>query len=198
MKYNKKILKRPFVICALQLFFITLSIFTSTISQASDDSKNDKELEKGVKYSKFFDEKTHWCDALVINCSDFRFTTASQEFINERLGLKGNYDYISIPGSIRNLMDAKTRDLVLNKFGISVRLHLVKRIIILAHQDCSIGYGGSKNFPEPAVEYKTICKDLKKAIRLMGIKFPHLKVYLYYATVVFKDHQRIYNFKQVL
>ena len=189
MKSNKNFLKRPFAIIASILSFIVVSTFITAIAQASDDPKNDndKELEKGAKYSKFFDEKTHWCDALVINCSDFRFTTASQEFINERLGLKGNYDYISIPGSIRNLMDAKTRDLVLNKFGISVRLHLVKRIIILAHQDCSIGYGGSKNFPEPAVEYKTICKDLKKARRLMGIKFPHLKVYLYYATVVFKN-----------
>ena len=200
MKCNKIILKRPFAIVAMLLSFIVVSIFATTISHASDDPKNDndKELQKGVKYSKFFDEKTHWCDVLVINCSDFRFTTASQEFINERLGLKGNYDYISIPGSIRNLMDAKTRDLVLNKFGVSVRLHRVKRIIILGHQDCSVGYGGSKNFSEPAVEYKTICKDLKKARKLMRIKFPHLKVYLYYATVLSKDHQRIYNFKQVL
>lgn len=189
------IFKKCPTITTLLLFMFIAAISATLAEDASTVSKQQK---KSVRYSKFFDEKTHWCDALVITCADFRFTTATQEFINNRLGLKGNYDYISIPGSIKNLLDPKTRDLVLNKFGISVRLHRVKRIIILGHQDCSIGYGGSKSFPEPLIEYKTICKDLKKARTRMRIRFPHLKVYLYYATVLAKDHQRIYNFKQIL
>ena len=196
MKHTRKILNIPHAIVVALLFF---TIFTITIkaSLASDELADDKKPRQ-VKYSTFFDEKKHWCDALVITCTDFRFTTATQEFINDRMGLKGKYDYISIPGSIRNLMDSKTRDLVMNSFGISLRLHHVKRVVILAHQDCTIGYGGSKNFPELAVEYKTICKDLKKARRLFGIKFPHLRVDLYYGTVYFNDNKRIYNFKQIL
>ncbi len=194
MKITNKILKVHAIIIVL---FITTFAFLINSSLASDELADDKKPQK-VKYSKFFDEKKHWCDALVITCTDFRFTTATQEFINDRLELKGKYDYISIPGSIRNLMDSKTRDLVLNTFGISVRLHHVNRVIILGHQDCTIGYGGSKNFPEPEVEYNTICKDLKKARRLLGFRFPHLKVYLYYSTVLSKDNQRIYNFKQIL
>lgn len=200
MNYTKKILKKFTVIHTLLLFIVIISITKTNITLSSEESKG-KDIEKSkksIKYSKFFDEKTHWCDALVITCSDFRFTTATQEFINDRLGLKGSYDYISIPGSIHNLLDPKTRGIVLNTFGVSVRLHHVKRIIILGHQDCSAGYGGSKNFSEPVIEYKTICKDLRKARRLMRIKYPHLKVYLYYSTVLFKDHQRIYNFKQIL
>ncbi len=196
MKHTRKILNISHVIIVALLFFTTLTI-TIKASLASDESVDDKKPQK-VKYSKFFDEKKHWCDALVITCTDFRFTTATQEFINDRLGLKGKYDYISIPGSIRNLLDSKTRDLVMNSFGISLRLHHVKRVVILAHQDCTIGYGGSENFPELAVEYKTICKDLKKARRLFGIKFPHLRVDLYYGTVFFNDSKRIYNFKQIL
>lgn len=183
------------------VFFLILSLlvlkFTPNVSLAIEETSSDKQASK-PKYSKFFDEKTHWCDALVITCTDFRFTSATQEFVNERLGLKGNYDYISIPGSIKNLLDSKTRDLVLNSFGISLRLHHVKRLIILGHQDCTTGYGGSKNFPEVADEYNTISKDLKKARFLLGLRFPHLKVYLYYSTVLYKDHQRIYNFKQIL
>lgn len=194
MNYTKGILKKYCIIFVLS--FIGAAVVN--ISLASDETVGEKQSGKTNKYSNFFDKKANWCDALVITCTDFRFTTATQEFINNRLGLKGNYDYISIPGSIRNLMDSKTRDMVLNTFGISVRLHRVKRIIILGHQDCSSGYGGSKNFSEPAEEYKTICKDLKKARRLMGIKYPHLRVYLYYGTVLFKNHQRIYNFKQIL
>jgi hypothetical protein len=169
-----------------------------SISNASDEPPEGKKAKKTVKYSTFFKEKSQWCDALVITCTDFRFTSATQEFVNERLGLKGNYDYISIPGSIRNMLDSNTRDLVLNKFGISFRLHHVKRVIILAHQDCSTGYGGSTRFENPEKEYKTICKDLKKARMLLGLRFPHLRIYLYYSTVLFKDHQRIHNFKQIL
>ena len=198
MPRAKNLLKESILPFAIMLIPLLISISSVNATLAADEPNNDKQPEKPAKYSKFFDEKTQWCDSLVITCTDFRFTTATQEFINNRLGLKGNYDYISIPGSIRNLLDRNTRDLVLNKFGISVRLHHVKRIIILGHQDCSIGYGGTKNFQEPIDEYKTICKDLKKARTRMGIRFPHLKVYLYYATILSEDHQRIYNFEQIL
>ena len=184
-----------FIIAAL--LFTVMNAVTINISLANDEQPSDVQPKKSTKYSKFFDEKIHWCDALVINCSDFRFTSATQEFINNRLGLKNNYDFIAIPGSIHNLMDSKTRDLVLKTFGVSVRLHHVKRVVIIAHQDCT-GYGGSKSYNEPVDEYKTVSKELKKARRLFGFKFPHLKVYLYYGTVLNKDHQRIYNYKQIL
>lgn len=196
MQDTKKVFKKCSIMSTLLLLVFIVGTAKTNVSLAAVEPDDNKQ--PGKKYSMFFDAKAHWCDALVITCTDFRFTTATQEFINNRLGLKGNYDYISIPGSIRNLLDSKTRDLVLNTFGVSFRLHHVKRVIILGHQDCTIGYGGSKSFPEPIVEYKTISRDLKKARRRMRIKFPHLKIYLYYATVLSKDHQRIYNFKQIL
>ncbi|NUO07450.1 MAG: hypothetical protein HUU08_02040 [Candidatus Brocadia sp.] len=197
MQNNKRVFKKRPITCTLLLFVFIVSVATMNTALAADEPNDKPQPEKRQKYSKFFDKKAHWCDALVITCNDFRFTTATQEFINDRLGLKGNYDYISIPGSIRNLMDSKTRDLVLNEFGVSVRLHRVNRVIIFAHQDCT-GYGGAKNFSETAEEFATIAKDLRKARRLMGIKFPHLKVYLYYETIFYDDHKRIYNFKQIL
>lgn len=193
MQHDIKKLRKKFI--AILLLFTIAVILSSSFAES--ESAQNKSPQHIPKYSKFFDEKTRWCDALVITCSDFRFTTATQEFLNNRLGLKGKYDYISIPGSIRNLLDSKTRDLVLNKFGVSVRLHRVNRVIILAHQDCT-GYGGSVAFNESADEFKAISKDLKKARMLMGIKFRHLKVYLYYGTIFYDNHKRIYNFKQIL
>ncbi len=200
MKNTGKILLKSRVSLIALLLSLAAFAVTITTSSVADDSTEENQPQKSSKhqYSKFFDEKKHWCDTLVITCTDFRFTSATQEFINDRLDLKGKYDYISIPGSIRNLMDSKTRDLVMNTFGISVRLHHVKRIVILAHQDCTIGYGGSSNFPDVGIEYKTICKDLKKARRLFGIRFPHLRVDLYYGTVYYNENKRIYNFKQIL
>jgi len=191
-----KELTKPFYgVVTIVMVIITIVTYKNIL--ASEWSL-DSESKKTPKYSQFFNEKKHWCEALIITCSDFRFTAATQEFINDRLGLKNDYDYISIPGAIRNLLDKNTRDLVLNKFGISFSLHHVKRVFILGHQDCSTGYGGSKNFTGSEVEYETICKDLRKARRLMRFKFPHLKVYLYYGTVFFNEHQRVYNFRQIL
>jgi len=197
MKNTPKIVKITGVVVSL-LLLIVVGFIVAQTSLASEDSSENGETTKNGKYSKFFDEKTVWCDALVITCNDFRFTTATQEFVNNRMGLKGNYDYLSIPGAIRNLLDSNTRNTVLKNFGISVRLHHVKRLIIIAHQDCRIGYGGSTNFPALSDEYDAICTDLKKARKLLRIRFPHLKIYLYYGTVLCKDHQRIYNFKQIL
>ncbi|MBM4064577.1 MAG: hypothetical protein FJ266_02885 [Planctomycetes bacterium] len=196
MKHTTEISKATRAI-GIMLLFLT-ALIVSTKASLADEPTDDNQQKKTVKYSKFFDEKKQWCDALVISCSDFRFTSATQEFINNRLGLKNDYDYISIPGSIRNLLDKKTRYLVFQKFGVSVRLHHVKRIIILGHQDCTTGYGGSGNFADTAVEYKTICKDLKKARRLMRFKFSHLKVFLYYATVTSHGQERIFNYRQIL
>ena len=197
MQHIKKISKEYPVIIVLLLCYC-LSILATNTTHASEGLTDEKQKKSPVQYySKFFEEKKHWCDALVITCSDFRFTSATQEFINERLGLIDNYDYISIPGSIRNLLDKKTRNLVLNNFGVSVRLHNVKRIIIIGHQDCGAGYGESENFTDLSTEYKTISKDLQKARWLMRIRFPHLKVYLYYATVFLDKKQRVYNYRQI-
>src|SRR3990167_3685737 len=56
------------------------------------------------------------CDTLVITCIDYRYAFANQEFINETLGLKDNYDHISIPGSIYNLVNPETQALLFSKF----------------------------------------------------------------------------------
>src|SRR3989337_711126 len=156
MNNTGKILFKSRVSLIALLLSLAAFAVTITTSSVADDSTEENQQRKSSKhqYSKFFDEKKHWCDTLVITCTDFRFTSATQEFINDRLDLKGKYDYISIPGSIRNLMDSKTRDLVMNTFGISLRLHHVKRVVILAHHDCTIGYGGSEKLSELADEHK--------------------------------------------
>ncbi len=198
MPRAKNLFKESVLSFSIMLILLLINFSKMHVILAADEASNNNQLEKPAKYSKFFDEKKKWCDSLVITCNDFRFNTATQEFINNRLGMKGTYDYISIPGSIRNLLDRNTRDLVLNKFGVSVLLHHVKRVIILGHQDCRIGYGGTKNFKEALDEYKTVCKDLKKARTRMGIRFPHLKVYLYYIAILSENHQRVYNFEQIM
>ncbi|MCF6157818.1 MAG: hypothetical protein E3K32_04445 [wastewater metagenome] len=118
------------------------------------------------------------CDTLVITCIDYRFAAANQEFINGTLGLKDNYDHISIPGSIYNLINQETRSLLFSKFALAVRLHLIKRVIIIGHKDCG-AYGGSPVFGSEIAEYETLCADLIKARELLIEKYPTLDVDLF-------------------
>lgn len=118
------------------------------------------------------------CDTLFITCIDYRFAAANQDFINETLKLKDNYDHISIPGSIYNFINPETRDLVFSKFALSVRFHLVNRVVVISHKDCG-AYGGSVSFGSELSEYETICSDLRKARALLIEKYPTLEVTLF-------------------
>lgn len=197
--HKKKFRRNLFI--KIALMFLVIGFVSANNTLASDEMAEHAERETRksgkINYSKFFKEKSHWCNTMVINCSDFRFSEAAQELINGALGLKGDYDYFAIPGSIRNMLDKATRKLVLDKFGISVRLHNVKRVVIIAHHDCS-AYGGSGVFNSGKNEYETIIKDLKKARSLMKRRFRHLQVYLFYGTAKSNDNNCVYRFEQVL
>ncbi len=136
------------------------------------------------------------CDTAVITCIDFRFAVANQEFINDTLGLKDNYDHISIPGSIYNMVNPETRDLLFSKFTLSVRLHLIKRVIIISHKDCG-GYGGSASFGSEIAEYETLCADLRKAKTLLIERYPTLDVDLYLESLVEKDGGLTVHFEEI-
>lgn len=136
------------------------------------------------------------CDTLLITCIDYRYAFANQEFINETLGLKDNYDHISIPGSIYNLVNPETQDLLFSKFSLSVKLHLINRVVIISHRDCG-GYGGSASFGSEISEYETLCADLRKARALLIEKYPTLEVKLFLESLVKEGDQVRVNFEKI-
>ena len=79
-------------------------------------------------------------EALVIHCSDHRFQAAMREFLDEGLGLRANYDSLVVPGGPQCLVEIAA----LPKFAWASRkwartlidLHGLKRLILIAHQDC--------------------------------------------------------------
>ena len=136
------------------------------------------------------------CDTLVITCIDYRFAIANQEFINNTLGLKDNYDHISIPGSIYNLVKPETQELLFSKFALSVKLHLINRVVIISHKDCG-GYGGSASFGSEISEYETLCADLRKARALLIEKYPTLEVNLYLESLVREGTETKVQFEKI-
>lgn len=136
------------------------------------------------------------CDILVITCIDYRFAVANQEFINETLGFKDNYDHISIPGSIFNLVNPETRDIIFSKFALSVKLHLINRVVIISHKDCG-AYGGSASFGSEIAEYETLCSDLRKAKALLIEKYPTLEVNLFLESLVPEGDEIKVHFEKI-
>src|SRR5712692_4982039 len=86
-------------------------------------------------------------DVLVVHCSDHRFQSGIREFLDRGLGLGENYDLLIVPGGPQCLTLAE----YLPKFAWAstkwfrylVENHELKRLILIAHQDC----GWYKNLP---------------------------------------------------
>lgn len=81
------------------------------------------------------------------------------------------------------LADEATREIFLGAIEkVSVGLHEVKELVLIAHRDCG-AYGGSVAFPGPAEEKATQVEDLKLARGILNEKFPKIKVSMFYAEI---------------
>jgi hypothetical protein len=131
-------------------------------------------------------------DVLVVHCSDHRFQAGIREFLDLGLNLGENYDLFIIPGGPQCLTLVE----YLPKFSWAgakwfrylVENHELKRLILIAHQDC----GWYRNLPlhlhsssNPRARQE---EDLRRAHRSLRRDFSDLDIELYYAGWDAKDH----------
>lgn len=107
----------------------------------------------------------HTADAFVLSCIDFRFQKYIREWLNTNLDGK-TYDYVGFAGGVKDL------DTIMNQLDISVRLHDIKQVVLMNHEECG-GYG-AESTPE------NHARDLKKAKEEILAKYPQLHVDPYY------------------
>ena len=119
--------------------------------------------------------------ALVICCKDYRYIQATQRFVR-RLGIRW-YDLKATAGGLRALLDAPlvVRRWILKDVLLVHRLHGVKRIIIVQHQDCA-GYGGSSAFKDVASERVFHQKQFRRAKKLLTRSLAGVRVAGYFAS----------------
>lgn len=108
---------------------------------------------------------THTCDALVVCCIDFRFQKYIRDWLNTNMQEK-TYDLVGFAGSTKSL------DTIIGQLDISKRLHHVKEVVLIHHEDC--GAYGAESTPERHTE------DLNKAKNKILELYPDLQVSLYY------------------
>jgi len=115
----------------------------------------------------------HAALALVIQCLDYRFQSATRRFLLAK-GLKDKYDLVSIAGSAKDLL-GKDKSYILKQIEISVRLHGIKEVYLIHHLDCG-AYGGRQAFKNIKTEKARHLSNLAKAKKIINKKFPRLKV----------------------
>lgn len=107
----------------------------------------------------------HSCDAIVVSCIDFRFQKYIRKWLDKKMVDK-TFDYVGFAGGTKDLIT------VLKQIAISVRLHAIKEVILIHHEDC--GAYGAEGSPEKHRH------DLLKAKQAILQQYPDLHVKLYY------------------
>ena len=105
----------------------------------------------------------HICEAAVVHCIDFRFQHFLNDWLTKRFGIQ-NYDRISWAGGAKDFASVQ------GQIEISRRLHKIKKVILINHEDCG-AYGSSGTMERHA-------RDL--AYAEMVIKALNLEVEKYY------------------
>lgn len=118
----------------------------------------------------------HTCSSLLFTCMDFRIQAAVSRYMVEN-SLRGDCDVVSLPGGQKMLADVLTRDNTMKMVNLSVELHGVTDIYLVAHDDCG-AYGGSGKFKDRSAERKAYKADLEKAIANIKRKHPKMNIWV--------------------
>jgi carbonic anhydrase len=107
----------------------------------------------------------HTTTAIVLTCIDFRFQDYINKWIAENLPTKG-HDRVALAGGVKNF------EVILNQIETSKRLHDIKKVVLINHEDCG-AYGEEGTSEKHAA-------DLKAAAKSINEKLPDLDIETYY------------------
>ncbi|OGE25531.1 hypothetical protein A3C26_02370 [Candidatus Daviesbacteria bacterium RIFCSPHIGHO2_02_FULL_39_12] len=107
----------------------------------------------------------HKAEAVVVTCIDFRLQEIINKWISKYLQPK-TYDRVAWAGGVKNL------DQILEQVEISQRLHHIKKVVLINHEDCG-AYGQEDTAQKHA-------EDLTSAKTKIQEQFPNLETETYY------------------
>jgi len=145
-------------------------------------------------------EKTHFAEAMVLSCIDYRFidTTMFHSEQNPRLSQK--YDYTTLAGASLGFNQNKYKcwkNTFIELLELAIELHHIKQLIVFDHMDCGAYQLFYPDITLDTEEERLLhIKNIKEFICKLQKKFPKL-VYSGYLvhvdghveTIVKKDTQ---------
>jgi carbonic anhydrase len=125
--------------------------------------------------------------ALVLSCIDYRILEAGRYFLSLQ-NLSGQYDFTALAGAslaISGIPHPYDAQAFWDQLDISYRLHHIKQVIILDHQDCAVyNYQIAPNLAQdPDREIKTHTEYLSRAYWAIRDRYPDLNIDLYFINL---------------
>jgi hypothetical protein len=125
--------------------------------------------------------------ALVLSCIDYRILEAERYFLSLQ-SLGGQYDFTALAGAslaLSGMPHQYDADAFWDQLDISYRLHNIKKVIILDHEDCSVyQYKIDPNLAaNPALELSTHTEYLSRAYWAIRDRYPDLNIELYFVKL---------------
>ena len=116
--------------------------------------------------------------AAAIYCSDGRFASQTEAFVQHRLGI-AYFDRISVPGGPAKLAGPGFQPTAFETLMFLIEAHSLKRLIMVAHDDCGFYQQGLQMDAEQ-MEVQQI-SDLTEAVERVRQAAPQVEVMCYIA-----------------
>lgn len=107
----------------------------------------------------------HIAEAIVVTCIDFRFQEYINNWIAENFHPK-TFDRVAFAGGVKSL------DIILGQIDIAKRLHHIKKVVLINHEDCG-AYGEAGTAEKHAEDLKNAATEIKQ-------QYPDLEVQTFY------------------
>tara|TARA_B100000902_G_scaffold148109_1_gene144925 strand:+ start:322 stop:741 length:420 start_codon:yes stop_codon:yes gene_type:complete len=117
--------------------------------------------------------------AMVLSCIDPRFQSIVHNYLNNR-GLKNKYSCFTIAGGgigISEKQFSKWHDTFYDNLDVSIKLHNIKKLIVINHQDCGAAKIANNNKELDIIyEKKFHIRSFRKLKKKLIKKFPKIKL----------------------
>src|SRR5260221_62035 len=107
----------------------------------------------------------HSAESIIITCIDFRLQDHINKSVSENFTPK-TFDRVALGGGVKNLAT------ILGQIDIAVRLHHIKKVILVNHEDCG-AYGTEGTYEKHQLDLTTAKAKVKEI-------YPELRVETYY------------------
>ena len=118
-------------------------------------------------------------EAMVLSCMDPRFQPKLYKYLKTKK-LTGKYSTFTIAGAAIGVTHKKFKkwhSTFIDNLSTSIKLHKIKKIIVINHKDCGAAkiVNGKKKF-NSVVENRIHKESFKKIKKVINKKFPNLKI----------------------
>ena len=123
---------------------------------------------------------------MVLSCIDPRFQSIVYNYLKKK-NLKGKYSLFTIAGSaigVTSLKFKKWHKTFWDNIDISIKLHKIKKLIVINHRDCGAAkiISGKKKFRRD-IETKIHKVSFEKIKKILKNKHPKLKIELKFISL---------------